>query len=73
MTESLKLLFLSTSVGQLGSGLGGGVELTVLNIAQELHRRGHKIAVVAPVGSVLESIRVKIGRASCRERVLMPV
>ncbi|MCY7383718.1 MAG: glycosyltransferase family 4 protein [Microcoleus sp. CAN_BIN18] len=58
MTESLKLLFLSTSVGQLGSGLGGGVELTVLNIAQELHRRGHKIAVVAPVGSVLESIRV---------------
>ena len=59
MTErKLKLLFLSTSVGQLGSGLGGGVELTMLNIAQELHRRGHKIAVVAPVGSVLESIRV---------------
>jgi len=59
MTErKLKLLFLSTSVGQLGSGLGGGVELTMLNIAQELHRRGYKIAVVAPVGSVLESIRV---------------
>ena len=59
MTErKLKLLFLSTSVGQLGSGLGGGVELTMLNIAQELHRRGHKIAVVAPVGSVLESIPV---------------
>ena len=59
MTErKLKLLLLSTSVGQLGSGLGGGVELTMLNIAQELHRRGHKIAVVAPVGSVLESIRV---------------
>ena len=59
MTErKLKLLFLSTSVGQLGSGLGGGVELTMLNIAQELHRRGHKIAVVAPAGSVLESIPV---------------
>ncbi|MEG4573547.1 glycosyltransferase family 4 protein [Microcoleus sp. N3A4] len=56
--DSLKILFLSTSVGQLGSGLGGGVELTVLNIAKELHRRGHKIAVVAPVGSVLESIPV---------------
>ncbi|MEG5001350.1 glycosyltransferase family 4 protein [Microcoleus sp. B4-D4] len=56
--NSLKLLFLSTSVGQLGSGLGGGVELTVLNIAKELHRRGHKIIVVAPVGSVLESIPV---------------
>ena len=59
MTErKLKLLLLSTSVGQLGSGLGGGVELTMLNIAQELHRRGHKIAVVAPAGSVLESIPV---------------
>ncbi|MBW3585666.1 MAG: glycosyltransferase family 4 protein [Cyanobacteria bacterium 0813] len=57
-TDSLKILFLSTSVGQLGSGLGGGVELIVLNIAKELHRRGHKIAVVAPVGSVLESIPV---------------
>ncbi|MEG4023275.1 glycosyltransferase family 4 protein [Microcoleus sp. S13C4] len=54
----LKLLFLSTSVGQLGSGLGGGVELTVLNIAKELQSRGHKIAVVAPIGSVLESIPV---------------
>lgn len=59
MTDrNLKLLFLSTSVGQLGSGLGGGVELTVLNIAKELYRRGHKIKVVAPVGSVLESIPV---------------
>ena len=56
--DSLKLLFLSTSVGQLGSGLGGGVELTVLNTAKELQRRGHKITVVAPVGSVLESIPV---------------
>ena len=56
--DYLKILLLSTSVGQLGSGLGGGVELTVLNIAKELHRRGHKIAVVAPIGSVLESIPV---------------
>jgi len=57
-TNYLKILLMSTSVGQLGSGLGGGVELTVLNIAKELHRRGHKIAVVAPIGSVLESIPV---------------
>ena len=57
-TDYLKILLLSTSVGQLGSGLGGGVELTVLNIAKELHRRGHKIAVVAPIGSVLESLPV---------------
>ncbi|MCU0546382.1 MAG: glycosyltransferase family 4 protein [Oscillatoriaceae cyanobacterium Prado104] len=59
MTDNpLKLLFLSTSVGQLGSGLGGGVELTVLNIAKELHRLGHEITVVAPAGSILESISI---------------
>ncbi len=49
----LRLLFLSTSVGPLGSGLGGGVELTLKNIAQALSRRGHQITVVAPAGSVL--------------------
>lgn len=56
--NQLKILFLSTSVGQLGSGLGGGVELTMLNIAKELQRRGDKIEVVAPLGSVLASIPV---------------
>jgi UDP-glucose:tetrahydrobiopterin glucosyltransferase len=54
----LKLLFLSTSVGALGSGQGGGVELTVQNVAQELQRRGHKIEVVAPEGSKLKDIPV---------------
>ncbi|GAB4532412.1 MAG: glycosyltransferase family 4 protein [Pleurocapsa sp.] len=54
----LKLLFLSTSVGALGSGQGGGVELTVQNVAQELQRRGHKIEVVAPEGSQLKGIPV---------------
>lgn len=54
----LKLLFVSTSVGVLGTGLGGGVELTMLNLATELKRRGHQITVVAPVGSVLNSIPI---------------
>lgn len=54
----LKILFLSTSVGSLGSGQGGGVELTVQNLAQELLRRGHKLEVVAPEGSFLTNIRV---------------
>jgi UDP-glucose:tetrahydrobiopterin glucosyltransferase len=44
----LKLLFMSTPVGPLGSGLGGGVELTLLNMAQALQARGHQIQVVAP-------------------------
>lgn len=49
----MKLLFLSTSVGPLGSGLGGGVELTLLNIAQALLSLDHQITVVAPPGSKL--------------------
>lgn len=47
----LKLLFLSTPVGPLGSGLGGGVELTLTNLIQELQRRGHTLQVVAPENS----------------------
>ncbi|WP_289501276.1 glycosyltransferase family 4 protein [Gloeocapsopsis sp. IPPAS B-1203] len=52
----LKLLFVSTSVGPLGTGLGGGVELSLYNIAQEMRRRGHKVQIVAPNGSYFESL-----------------
>ena len=48
----MNLLFLSTSVGALGSGLGGGVELTLYNIAQSLSQRGHQVTIAAPAGSV---------------------
>lgn len=54
----LKILLLSTSVGSLGSGGGGGVELTIQNVAQELLRRGHQLEVVAPQGSWLTGIAV---------------
>ena len=54
----LKILFLSTSVGSLGSGQGGGVELTVQNLAQELVSRGHQLEVVAPQDSWLNNIAV---------------
>lgn len=54
----LKLLFLSTTVGPLGSGLGGGVELTLENIVKALSQRGHTIEIVAPKGSVLPPMPV---------------
>lgn len=54
LPRSLNLLLLSTSVGPLGSGLGGGVELTLKNIARSLAQRGHRITVVAPAESSLE-------------------
>ena len=58
MTQ-LKLLLLSTPVGPLGSGQGGGVELTVQNIAMEMKRRGHLVKVVAPATSVLKEVLVE--------------
>lgn len=55
---SLKLLFVSTPVGPLGSGQGGGVELTLHNMAQVLIQRHHTVQVVAPCGSRLEDIPI---------------
>nr|WP_304952599.1 glycosyltransferase [cf. Phormidesmis sp. LEGE 11477] len=46
-------MFLSTPVGPLGSGLGGGVELTVFNLSQALSTKGHQIDIAAPEGSSL--------------------
>jgi UDP-glucose:tetrahydrobiopterin glucosyltransferase len=56
MPSPSRLLFLSTPVGSLGSGLGGGVELTLRNIAQEMVRRGHQVTILAPETSYLEDL-----------------
>lgn len=53
MPLSRRLLFVSTPVGPLGSGLGGGVELTLLNLTQGMRDRGHQVTVLAPEGSSL--------------------
>jgi UDP-glucose:tetrahydrobiopterin glucosyltransferase len=53
---SQKLLFLSTPVGFLGSGGGGGVELTIENLARTLTRQGYLVRVVAPEASQLQDI-----------------
>jgi UDP-glucose:tetrahydrobiopterin glucosyltransferase len=50
--KSYKILIMSTPVGAIASGLGGGVELILLNFAKELQRRGHQIHIVATQGSV---------------------
>jgi UDP-glucose:tetrahydrobiopterin glucosyltransferase len=54
----LKILILSTPVGALGSGLGGGVELTIANLGRELRSRGHTIEIVAPTGSELGDLAI---------------
>ncbi len=49
--NSFSLLFVSNPIGPLGSGLGGGVELTLRNIATEMVSRGHTVKIVATQGS----------------------
>jgi len=53
-----KLLLVSTSVGPLGTGLGGGVELTILNLAKALHQRGHELEIIAPAGSRMDLFKI---------------
>lgn len=50
-SDPLKILLVSSPIGYLGSGSGGGVELTLQNIATQLIQRGHTLKIVAPKGS----------------------
>ncbi len=50
----LRLLFASTPVGAIGSGIGGGVEFILQNLAREMILRGHKVDILAPEGSTTE-------------------
>jgi UDP-glucose:tetrahydrobiopterin glucosyltransferase len=52
----MRLLFISTPVGAFGSGIGGGVELTVQNVAHELIRRSHTVHLAACIGSQSDTI-----------------
>ncbi len=58
----LKLVLVSTPIGFLGSGKGGGVELTVISAIRGLLQLGIEITLVAPKGSELppDCKRVKI-------------
>ena len=51
INKKLKLVFVSTPIGYLGSGRGGGVELTIISLIKGLILLGHKIILVAPKGS----------------------
>jgi UDP-glucose:tetrahydrobiopterin glucosyltransferase len=49
----MKLLVVSTPVGPLGSGRGGGVEITLTGLVAGLLERGHQLTVLAAEGSQL--------------------
>ena len=50
--SSKRILIISTPVGPLGSGVGGGVELTLHSLVLGLTGRGHHVEVLAPEGSL---------------------
>ena len=53
MTDQLDLVLVNTPIGALGTGRGGGVELTLTSLTQGLVMRGHRLTVVAARGSTL--------------------
>ncbi|MBC1261373.1 glycosyltransferase family 4 protein [Synechococcus sp. BSF8S] len=55
MTAPWRLLVVSTPVGALGSGGGGGVERTLESLVAGLIGRGHQLTVLAAEGSRLSS------------------
>ena len=53
--KPLKFILISTPIGSLGSGKGGGVELTLVSVVKGLLEIGHQVVLVAPKGSYLPS------------------
>ena len=49
--KPLKIVLVSTPIGCLGSGEGGGVEITLNSLLMGLSGRGHEITLFAPEGS----------------------
>ena len=49
----MRIVLISTPIGFLGSGRGGGVELTLNSLVSGLLKRGHSVDVVAPKDSKL--------------------
>ena len=58
----MHIVLISTPIGFLGSGKGGGVELTLSSLVSGLLAKGHKLDVVAPKNSKLLDVckRVKL-------------
>ena len=53
MTNTLKIILISTPIGYVGSGKGGGVELTIISLIKGLINLGHEVLLVAPEHSFL--------------------
>ena len=50
----MHIVLISTPIGFLGSGKGGGVELTINSLVYGLLHLGHSVEVIAPKNSKLK-------------------
>ena len=55
----MRIVLISTPIGFLGSGKGGGVELTLNSLVSGLSSLGHSVEVVVPKNSYLNESNVK--------------
>jgi len=55
----MRIVLISTPIGFLGSGKGGGVELTLNSLVSGLISLGHSVEVVAPKNSKLQESNLK--------------
>jgi len=55
----MRIVLISTPIGFLGSGKGGGVELTLNSLVSGLLSLGHSVEVIAPKNSKLNTINEK--------------
>jgi len=55
----MRIVLISTPIGFLGSGKGGGVELTINSLVSGLISLGHSVEVVAPKNSKLHESNAK--------------
>ncbi len=55
----MRIVLISTPIGFIGSGKGGGVELTLNSLVSGLLSLGHSVEVIAPKNSKLNAINEK--------------
>ena len=55
----MRIVLISTPIGFLGSGKGGGVELTLNSLVYGLLSLGHSVDVIAPKNSKLNECNKK--------------
>ena len=55
----MRIVLISTPIGFIGSGKGGGVELTLNSLVSGLLSLGHSVEVIAPKNSKLDAINLK--------------